>query len=104
MLWYHFVAYFFAGALLANGVPHYVMGTTGRRFPTPFAVPPGKGESSALVNVIWGLVNAAAGGLLLLPGSFVAGLNPPTLAFALGVAAMSGMLARHFGQLYTPLH
>lgn len=104
MIWYHYIAWFFAGAFLANSVPHYVMGAAGRRFPTPFAIPPGVGESSALANVAWGLVNALAGTLLLLPGNFQAGLTPACGVFALGVVVMSVMLARHFGPLYSPPH
>ena len=57
MIWYHYVACFFAGIFLANAVPHFVKGICGDRFPTPFAKPPGKGLSSPLVNVLWALVN-----------------------------------------------
>ncbi len=102
MIWYHYIAYFFAGAFLANGVPHYVMGATGRKFPTPFAIPSGVGESSAPVNIAWGLVNLLVGSLLLLPGDFQLGLTPATGAVALGVVLMSVMLGRHFGPLYSP--
>lgn len=104
MSWYHFLAYFFAGVFLANGVPHYVMGATGRKFPTPFAIPPGVGESSAPANIAWGLVNLLAGALLLLPGEFQAGLTPASGAFVLGVVLMSVMLGQHFGPLYSPPH
>jgi hypothetical protein len=45
------VACFFAGAFLANFVPHFVHGISGDRFPTPFANPPGKGLSSPTLNV-----------------------------------------------------
>ena len=57
-----YLACFFGGAFLANGVPHFVMGMCGRKFPTPFAKPPGKGESSSVVNVTWGLFNFAVAG------------------------------------------
>ncbi len=46
MSWYHYLACFFAGAFLANAVPHFVQGISGERFPSPFATPPGKGLSS----------------------------------------------------------
>jgi hypothetical protein len=39
MPWYSYVACFFAGAFLANAVPHFVKGVTGEAFPTPFAKP-----------------------------------------------------------------
>ena len=54
MAWYAYLAYFAAGALLANGVPHFVNGISGKRFQSPFAWPPGVGESPPLVNVLWG--------------------------------------------------
>ncbi len=64
MIWYHYVAGFFAGMFLANFVPHYIKGVTGESFPTPFANPPGKGLSSPMTNAIWGLVNLLIGSLL----------------------------------------
>jgi hypothetical protein len=57
MEWYHSLSGFFAGAFLANFVPHFVKGVSGDLFPTPFAKPRGRGPSSAIVNVLWGLLN-----------------------------------------------
>src|SRR5258706_14281882 len=65
MAWYVYVAWLFAGAFLANAIPHTVQGICGNRFQTPFASPRGVGESSAIVNVIWGFANLAIGGGLL---------------------------------------
>ncbi len=65
MLWYHYVAGFFAGMFLTNFIPHYIKGVTGESFPTPFANPPGRGLSSPVTNVIWALVNLVIGFLLL---------------------------------------
>jgi hypothetical protein len=48
---------------LINSIPHTVQGVSGNRFQTPFASPPGVGESSAILNVIWGLANFTAGGV-----------------------------------------
>src|ERR1700689_3850221 len=63
--WYIFLLQFVAGLFLANGVPHFVQGISGQGFQTPFASPPGVGESSPIVNVLWGSVNLAVGfGLL----------------------------------------
>jgi len=59
MEWYYYVSGFFAGAFLANFVPHFVKGVCGDKFPTPFSKPPGKGLSSPLVNVLWSLLNIA---------------------------------------------
>lgn len=44
---------FLAGVFFANAVPHGVTGIGGRRFQSPFARPPGVGESSPIVNVLW---------------------------------------------------
>ncbi|MGH9640463.1 MAG: hypothetical protein ACRD3Y_10405, partial [Bryobacteraceae bacterium] len=65
MRWYLLVAYFFGGAFLVNAIPHFVNGVSGRSFPTPFASPPGKGQSSPMVNVLWGTANAVAGYFLV---------------------------------------
>ena len=42
MRWYHIVAYFFGGAFFVNAIPHFTNGVSGRKFPTPFASPPGR--------------------------------------------------------------
>jgi len=42
MRWYHYMAYFFGGAFLANTVPHFVNGISGNAFQSPFASPPGQ--------------------------------------------------------------
>ena len=65
MHWYFYLLEFLGGAFLANGVPHFVQGTSGNPFQSPFAKPPGKGESSPLSNVLWGFGNLLAGALLL---------------------------------------
>ena len=39
--WYVYLLQFVSGLLLANGVPHFVQGISGRWFQTPFASPPG---------------------------------------------------------------
>src|ERR1700722_12887885 len=63
--WYIFLLQFVAGLFLANGVPHFVQGMSGAWFQTPFASPPGVGESPPLVNVLWGFLNLAVGFALL---------------------------------------
>ena len=100
MPWYHYIAYFLAGAFLANCVPHFVQGICGNKFQTPFASPPGIGESSATVNVIWGWFNLVVGtGLLLY---FFPPLRPPLggcIATALGALVIALWLAHHFGKV-----
>jgi hypothetical protein len=65
MRWYFFMAYFFGGAFLVNVVPHFVNAVSGPSFPTPFASPPGKGQSSPVVNVLCGTLNAVIGYFLV---------------------------------------
>ena len=89
MNWVHYAACFFAGAFLANVVPHFVHGISGDRFPTPFAKPPGKGLSSPTVNVVWSLFNMLIGFLLLRAGH-ISSRSDASLAFLLaGIAAIS---------------
>src|SRR5260370_9182680 len=76
MPWYFYLAWFFAGAFLTNSIPHLAQGLSGNRFQTPFASPPGVGESSAVVNMIWGFANVAAGAAPL-HCSFPPELPPP---------------------------
>ena len=101
MVWYAYVGWFFAGAFLANAIPHTVQGICGNRFQTPFASPRGVGESSAIVNVIWGFINFAIGGALL-HIFFPKELPPPwplCIAGLIGALAMALYLARHFGKV-----
>lgn len=101
MEWYVYVARFFAGAFLTNAVPHFVSGIQGRRFPTPFASPPGKGESSSVLNVVWGTANAVVGyWLLFRVGVFSAHSLHQILVVGIGGFLMALMLARGFGQVY----
>lgn len=100
MAWYVYVAHFFAGVFLANSIPHLVNGVSGRRFQSPFASPPGVGESSALINVLWGFANLCIGyGLLAGIGPFAFGLSLDALVVGVGALAMSLELARHLGRL-----
>jgi hypothetical protein len=102
MAWYYYLAHFFAGAFLANGVPHFVQGICGNRFQSPFASPPGVGESSATVNVVWGWVNFVIAGVLL--RLFLPPLPPSAwdcAVTAIGVLAAALWLAYHFGKLRT---
>jgi hypothetical protein len=98
MSWYNYVACFFAGAFLANFVPHFVHGISGDRFPTPFAHPPGKGLSPPTVNVAWAFANLLVGGLLYRVGQ-VSNDNYPTLGvFIAGAVAISTILSFRFAQ------
>jgi hypothetical protein len=87
MNWLWVVSYFFGGAFAANAVPHFVSGTMGRAFQTPFAKPPGQGLSSARVNVVWGFFNVLVGYLLVAHvGAFNPRATTHVLAFGVGAA------------------
>jgi len=60
----HYVGAFFAGAFFLNAIPHFVKGVCGDKFPTPFSKPPGKGLSSAPLNMVWALFNLLMGDVL----------------------------------------
>ncbi len=100
MPWYFYLLEFLAGAFLANGVPHFVQGISGNPFQSPFAKPPGVGESSPVINVVWGFANLLAGVLLLhffwpQGGSGEAGWT----TVGLGALLLSIQMATHFGKV-----
>ena len=101
MNWLHAVSYFFGGLFLANAVPHFVAGTMGKPFQSPFAKPPGKGLSSATVNVLWGFANGVFAYLLLLRvGHFDLRSLACIVPFAVGALLLSLQCSRHFGQFH----
>lgn len=100
---FNYIAYLVAGALLTNGVPHFVQGISGGKFPTPFARFYGRKESPALVNVIWGWLNFAVGAALLhhfTPVRIPAPIEPCVTA-SIGALAMAVYLAWRFAQPVT---
>jgi hypothetical protein len=101
MPWLHCVSYFFGGAFIANAIPHFVSGTMGRPFQSPFATPHGEGLSTSTVNVLWGAFNIAVGYLLICQvGNF--DLRDPVEAVVVGLGAllMAVMCARLFGRFH----
>jgi hypothetical protein len=101
MNWLPFVSHFFGGMFLANFVPHFVSGTMGRPFQTPFASPPGKGLSSSTVNVLWGFANIVLAYVLLLRVGHVDPQSIASLAApAAGALLISLYAARHFGEFH----
>ena len=99
--WYHFVAYFFGGAFLANTIPHLVTGVSGSPFQSPFASPPGEGLSSSTVNVLWGFFNLALAYILIARvGRFELRQTSHIGALGIGILVMSLMLAETFGKLH----
>ena len=96
------VLLFLSGALLCNAIPHLASGLRGDPFPSPFATPRGVGNSSPVVNLLWGSANLFAGVALMiawLPGQgLVSGLG----VAALGWLAIGLYAARHFGTVRHP--
>ena len=101
MNWYNYIACFFAGAFLANVVPHFFHGISGDRFPTPFAKPPGRGLSSPTVNVAWSWINLVAGYVLLRAGKVSTENQVTLIVFLAGVIAISTILSFRFRQKMT---
>ena len=98
MNWYNYVACFFAGAFLANFVPHFVHGISGDRFPTPFAHPPGKGLSSPTLNVAWAFLNLLVGGVLYKVGNVSSDAPVTIVLLFFGAVAISTILSVRFSQ------
>ncbi len=100
MHWFHWLAYFVAGVVFANFVPHFVSGVLGRRFPTPFASPPFRGLSSSHVNVLYGVGNLGfAYALLVQVGEFELRRALHAGAFGLGLTLWSLMITRSLARL-----
>lgn len=101
MNWLWLVSYFFGGGFAANAIPHFVAGTMGHPFQSPFAKPSGKGLSSSTVNVVWGFFNALVGYLLIAHvGVFDPRATSHILSFGAGVLLISVFSARLFGQFH----
>lgn len=99
--WYHYIAYFFGGAFLANTIPHLVYGISGSPFQSPFASPPGQGLSSSTVNVLWGMFNlVVAYGLVVRVGRFELRQSRHVVVLGLGALFMALLLARGFGRFH----
>jgi hypothetical protein len=99
--WYHYIAWFFGGAFLANTIPHLVSGVFGSPFQSPFASPPGVGLSSSTVNVLWGMFNLVVSYVLVVRvGRFDLRQTKHVVVLGLGISALALVLAHQFGKLY----
>ena len=95
-----YLAYVVSAFCFVNGLPHFVQGVCGHKFQSPFASPPGVGESSPLVNVIWGWVNFVLGyALLVYAGFFEVGLNVESCVFFCSAFSSSILLSVLFGRI-----
>ena len=101
MVWYHLVAYLFGGFFLCNAIPHFVAGSMGRPFQSPFANPTGEGLSSSRVNVVWGAFNLAVAYVLFAHvGEFdIKNWQHVAPAFA-AMLICALFLAGHMGRFY----
>jgi uncharacterized membrane protein HdeD (DUF308 family) len=82
--------YVLVGFFFSNGWPHYIAGLAGKRFRSPLGP-----DSSARLNLIWGIANFVLGTVVLVWN----GLNPEWQAFLIGywlIVAMFGFGIRHF--------
>jgi hypothetical protein len=95
----NYVALFLAGAFLCNCIPHLTAGLQGVPFPTPFARPRGVGNSSPLVNFLWGAFNIGAGLTILSYHPIVIGPNFDCLAMTGGALLLGTYLSRHFDKV-----
>ena len=97
--WPRDLAYFFGGAFLGNAVPHFVSGTMGRAFQSPFATPPGEGMSSSRLNVAWGFFNLVIAYLLICRvGDFDLRATEDVVALGLGMLLAGLFLGGRFGR------
>ena len=99
--WYHYIAWFFGGAFLANTIPHLVNGISGSPFQSPFASPPGEGLSSAMVNVLWGMSNLVMCYVLVVRvGRFDLRKTKHVFVLGLGILVIAIMSALAFGRFH----
>jgi hypothetical protein len=96
MEWYNYLTAFFAGAFLANTVPHFVHGISGNKFPTPFSNPSGVGLSSSTTNMIWALFNLLVACLLFTAAKIGNDHSLSILVCFAGIAVMGIMSSIHF--------
>jgi uncharacterized PurR-regulated membrane protein YhhQ (DUF165 family) len=74
---------------------------SGSPFQSPFATPPGKGLSSATVNVLWGMFNlAVAYALVDRVGRFDLRQTRHVVVLGLGALLIALRLAQHFGAFH----
>ena len=98
--WYHYIAVFFAASFLTNFDPHFINGVSGNPFPSPFSNPPGKGLSSSLINVFWGMFNLIIGYILLRVSKMTSKNKLAIIIFFIGILLFAMMLSLSFVDKY----
>jgi hypothetical protein len=95
--WIAYIVHFIAAAFLANGIPHFVNGVSGRPFRTPFVRMHGGALSSPVTNVVWGWANFLVAFLLFANiGPLYIGTPGDTIFVAAGLLVAGVILARVF--------
>jgi len=93
--------HFCAAMFFINALPHFINGLSGRPFPSPFASPPGQGESPAPLNIVWACVNFGLVGFILAQKPDVLQLNQANLmALIAGAVSTAFILSWWFGRVY----
>jgi hypothetical protein len=95
---------FFVGVLFCNAIPHVTSALRGKPFPTPFAKPRGIGESTPLVNLIWGFSNFVLGLFLLSRHPVALQFGPNLSVLLIGGLVMGIYLSHHFGKVQRNKH
>lgn len=90
---------FLAGVLFCNSIPHLTSGLCGVPFPTPFAKPRGVGDSTPLINLVWGFVNFSAGLYLLSRHPVALKFDASLVLLLVGGLVMGIYLSLHFGKV-----
>lgn len=84
------------GFFVTNALPHIIPGIHGKEFHSPFATPPIRGKSSAVVNVLWGFFNLVVAYLLFVLGDINLKNYIEGGGFLLGILITSLVLAITF--------
>ncbi len=86
------------GFFATNSLPHLIPGILGKEFHSPFASPPVKGKSSAVVNVLWGFFNLAVAYILFVATDINLRNYIEGAGFLLGILITSLVLAITFSK------
>ncbi|MFI3321832.1 MAG: hypothetical protein R3Y50_04845 [Rikenellaceae bacterium] len=90
-----FIAFIF-GFFVTNSLPHIIPGIHGKPFYSPFASPPARGKSSAVVNVLWGFFNIVVAYIIFVATDINLKEYIEGIGFLLGILTTSLTLAITF--------
>ncbi len=93
-----FIIAFAFGFSVTNSLPHIIPGIHGKPFYSPFATPPARGKSSAVVNVLWGFANLVVAYILLVGTDIYLRNYVEGICFLLGILATALTLAITFSK------